>query len=163
MHPPQSLDYERLTHRALRQVIRMALETAVEGMPEGHRFYITFQTRAPGVKMPKELIAQYPDEMTVVLKQHYWELVPAPLEFKVTLSFNEKKTRLAIPYEAVTRFYDPLVSFGLHFPPDSIRPSVVSLSDPSSSEPDDPDGGADAAPQTEAQVLSLDAFRDRLS
>lgn len=146
-----------MTQRALREVVRMALEVAAEpeGMPEGHRFYITFATRAPGVRMPKELIARYPEEMTVVLKQHYWDLDLAPYEFRVTLSFNEKKTRLAIPFEAVTRFFDPSVSFGLHFPPESTRPSVVA---PEPDETTDPEPTSDPG---SAQVLSLDAFRDR--
>ena len=47
--PDQALDYGRLVERALRQVVRDALEVvATQGLPGRHHLYITFRTDHPG-------------------------------------------------------------------------------------------------------------------
>src|SRR5690606_1230179 len=65
--PVDEMHYEQLAQDALRGVIRLALERAAEpeGIPGAHHFYITFKTRGAGVSVPPDVLAQYPDEMTV--------------------------------------------------------------------------------------------------
>ena len=56
--------YDLLTQQALRGVVRNVLtETAKKGLPGDHHFYISFDTRADGVRLSDRLRAQYPDEM----------------------------------------------------------------------------------------------------
>ncbi|VTO14642.1 Uncharacterized protein conserved in bacteria [Brevundimonas vancanneytii] len=72
--PVDEMHYEQLAQDALRGVIRLALERAAEpeGIPGAHHFYITFKTRGAGVSVPPDVLAKYPDEMTVVLQHQYW-------------------------------------------------------------------------------------------
>ncbi len=67
--PRDLIGYDALQQEALRGVVRAALkQAAAKGkLPGEHHFYITFKTAAPGVTLPKELLAQYPDEMMIVL------------------------------------------------------------------------------------------------
>ncbi len=116
--PPKDLmGYEALHEGALRGVIRAALERAAgpRGLPGEHHFYISFRTRAPEVAIPDDLVEKYPDEMTIVLQNQFWDLKPAEHAFSVTLQFGGKPKVLTIPYASVTRFYDPSVQYMLQF------------------------------------------------
>jgi uncharacterized protein len=110
------LRYDKMVERALRGVVREAISSAVAGgLPGAHHFYITFKTGAPGVDIAEQLRAKYPDEMTIVIEHQFWELTVTPDAFAVTLSFNNRPERLAIPFAAITAFADPSVKFGLQF------------------------------------------------
>jgi hypothetical protein len=108
--------YDLLTQDALRSVIRTVLtDAAVKGLPGEHHFFITFDTRADGVRMSTRLKASYPDEMTIVLQHQFWDLTVGDDDFDVGLAFNGIPERLHIPLKAVKAFMDPSVQFGLQF------------------------------------------------
>lgn len=108
--------YDQFVEDALRSVVRRTLEVVAEnGLPGNHHLYITFNTQQPGVDIPSYLVAQYPDEMTIVMQHQFWGLEVNEHRFAVTLSFNKVHERLVIPFEAVTAFADPSVNFGLQF------------------------------------------------
>ena len=108
--------YDLLTQEALRGVIRTVLaDAAVKGLPGDHHFFITFDTRAEGVRISPRLKASYPDEMTVVLQHQFWDLAVGEEDFEVGLAFNGIPERLHIPLNAVKAFFDPSVRFGLQF------------------------------------------------
>ncbi|MEO7689222.1 MAG: ClpXP protease specificity-enhancing factor SspB, partial [Sphingomonas sp.] len=85
------------------------------GLPGDHHFYITFKTQAPGVNIPQRLIERFPDEMTIVMQNRYWDLLVDDTGFSIGLSFNQVPSKLVIPYAAVTGFHDPSVNFELRF------------------------------------------------
>ena len=108
------LRYDKWIEDALRGVIRRVLvQTAVEGLPGDHYFYITFRTKTDGVTLPGNLLAVHPDEMTIVLQHQFDDLVVDEDAFQVTLYFKGKGERLRVPLNAVTAFADPSVNFGL--------------------------------------------------
>ncbi len=108
--------YDLLTQQALRGVVRNVLaDTAKKGLPGDHHFYISFDTRAAGVRLSDRLRAQYPDEMTIILQHQFWDLKVGDEEFEVGLSFGGIPEKLAVPYEAINGFFDPSVQFGLQF------------------------------------------------
>ena len=108
--------YDLLTQDALRGVIRTVLtDVAVKGLPGEHHFFITFDTRADGVRMSARLKASYPGEMTIVLQHQFWDLAVGEDDFDVGLAFNGIPERLHIPFKAVRAFMDPSVQFGLQF------------------------------------------------
>src|ERR1700680_114658 len=109
-------DYPQMVEAALRGVIREALACAArEGLPGDHHFYVSFRTRSPGVAIPEYLLANYPDEMTIVLQHQFRALEVGDDGFSVNLSFQNRSERLKIPFAAVTTFADPSVNFGLQF------------------------------------------------
>jgi hypothetical protein len=108
--------YDLLTQDALRGVIRTVLtDAAVKGLPGDHHFFITFDTRADGVRMSTRLRASYPEDMTIVLQHQFWDLTVGEDDFDVGLAFNGIPERLHIPLKAVKAFFDPSVQFGLQF------------------------------------------------
>lgn len=110
------MDYQSLVESAMRGVVRDALKRVVaDGLPGDHHLYVTFRTQAPGVHIANRLVAQYPDEMTIVLQYQFWGLEVDDESFEITLSFSGKNERLHIPFDAVTGFADPSVNFGLQF------------------------------------------------
>ena len=112
------LRYDLMVEAALRSVVKRAIETVTEeGLPGDHHFYITFQTEAPGVNIPKYLVDQYPEEMTIVLQYQFYGLKVDNKQMEVTLSFNNVPERLVIPLDAITVFADPSVNFALQFQP----------------------------------------------
>ncbi len=108
--------YDVLAQAALRGVVRTVLaDVAKKGLPGEHHFKITFNTTAPGVRLSDRMRAQYPEAMTVILQHQFWDLHVDDTAFEVGLSFGGVPERLAVPFEAVTAFYDPAVQFGFQF------------------------------------------------
>jgi hypothetical protein len=110
------LRYDLFVERALRQVVRETLDqVAHHGLPGAHHLYITFKSKFPGVAMPDWLHEAYPEEMTIVLQYQFWDLLVEDDRFAVTLSFNDARERLIVPFAAITAFADPSVNFALPF------------------------------------------------
>ena len=108
--------YDVLAQAALRGVVRTVLaDVAKKGLPGEHHFKITFSTVAPGVRLSDRMRAQYPETMTIILQHQFWDLHVDDAAFEVGLSFGGVPERLAVPFDAVTAFYDPAVQFGFQF------------------------------------------------
>jgi hypothetical protein len=155
--------YDKMVERALRGVVRDALKRAArEGLRGGHHFYLGFVTQMPGVEIPDQLRAKYPDEMTIVLQNQFWDLEVGEEAVSVTLSFQQQLERLTVPFAAIRSFADPSVNFALEFAGPPAPPSAVgSLPAPTP--------GAKASPKPEeppqekpaGEVVALDKFRKR--
>ena len=149
--PKDLIGYEGLQQEALRAVVRGALNRAAtpRGLPGDHHFYLSFRTDFPGVVIPEELVARYPEEMTIVLQNQFWDLSPGETAFSVTLQFSGQPKSLNIPYVAMTRFFDPSVQYLLQFTPGAPpRRAVAPQAAPAPAE----DG---------PKVVSLDQFRKK--
>jgi uncharacterized protein len=115
--PDSLIPYDEIVQEALRAVVGRVLgQIQHEGMlPGDHHFYVTFKTQAPGVSIPAHLIARFPDEMTIVLQNKFWDLKVHDEAFEVGLSFNAVPATLYIPFSSITGFVDPAVNFALQF------------------------------------------------
>lgn len=115
--PDSLIPYDEIVQEALRAVVGRVLGEVERngGLPGDHHFYITFKTGAAGVDIPQHLTERFPDEMTIVIQNRYWDLKVRPDGFEVGLSFNQVPARLVIPFFAVTGFVDPAVNFALQF------------------------------------------------
>jgi hypothetical protein len=113
---PDHIRYDLLTQQALRGVVRSVLaEAAKKGLPGEHHFYISFDTRAEGVRLSERLRGQYPEQMTIILQHQFWDLSVSDTGFEVGLSFGGIPEKLGVPFGAVKGFFDPSVQFGLQF------------------------------------------------
>jgi hypothetical protein len=157
--PRDLIGYDALQQEALRGVVRAALKlAAAKGLPGDHHFFITFRTAAPGVTLPAELLARYPDEMSIILQNEYWDLAPGETFFSVTLKFGGQPKSLSIPYAAITHFRDPGVEYHLRFTVPDIAPEPVPAPTPIVAPPE-----ADAAERSgdTPNIVSLDQFRKK--
>jgi len=154
--------YDILAQEALRGVVRKVLaEVAKTGLPGEHHFFISFVTRAPGVRLSQRLLEQYDKEMTIVLQNQFWDLKVTETGFEVGLSFDGHPETLVIPFSAIKGFFDPSVQFGLQFDPatapvvaegDEVAPvAAVPVAAPVTAVPE----------PTGEKVVSLDSFRKK--
>ena len=170
--------YDILAQAALRGVVRTVLaDAAKKGLPGEHHFKITFATVAPGVRLSERMRGQYPEAMTIVLQHQFWDLAVDDDGFEVGLSFGGIPERLAVPFDAVTAFFDPAVQFGFQFetldkqaagepsttaeaPTPPPRPATIEKTDvlpvravPAEPAPEEKSGGG--------EVVRLDRFRKK--
>jgi uncharacterized protein len=164
--------YDVLARDALRGVLRRVLIDAAEhGLPGEHHFFITFVSTADGVKLSPRLLAQYPEEMTVILQHQFWDLVVTEDRFEVGLSFNGIPERLVVPFNAIKSFYDPSVQFGLQFEtetaietPAAGATSAATAASALAAPPAPPAPASEEEPPKSgegAEVVRLDRFRKK--
>ena len=164
--------YDVLARDALRGVLRRVLIDAAEhGLPGEHHFFITFVSTADGVKLSPRLLAQYPEEMTVILQHQFWDLVVTEDRFGVGLSFNGIPERLVVPFNAIKSFYDPSVQFGLQFEtetavetPAAGASSAATAASALAAPPAPPAPASEEEPPKSgegAEVVRLDRFRKK--
>jgi uncharacterized protein len=168
--------YDVLARDALRGVLRRVLTDAAEhGLPGEHHFFITFLSTADGVKLSPRLLAQYPEEMTIILQHQFWDLVVTEDRFEVGLSFGGIPERLVVPFAAIKSFLDPSVQFGLQFEPSDAAAETASANLPAgplasalpvpapatAAESKDENKDEPAKPGEGAEVVRLDRFRKK--
>src|SRR6478672_8584982 len=154
--------YDVLARDALRGVLRRVLTDAAEhGLPGEHHFYITFLSRADGVKLSPRLLAQYPEEMTIILQHQFWDLVVMEDRFEVGLSFGGIPERLVVPFSAIKSFLDPSVQFGLQFEPSTAKLPAASPLPAPAPEPAAESNHEPPKPGEGAEVVRLDRFRKK--
>lgn len=145
--------YDVLTREALRGVVRKVMSEVVRtGLPGEHHFFISFFTRAPGVRLSERLLSQYDTEMTIVLQNQYWDLKVNETGFEVGLSFDGQPETLGVPFSAIKGFFDPSVQFGLQF--------EVERHDDGGAGPEARDG-VEGGETPGEKVVSLDSFRKK--
>lgn len=116
MTPVDHIRYDLLAQEALRGVVRRVLtDVARDGLPGDHHFYLSFDTRAPGVRLSQRMREQYPEDMTIVLQHQFWDMTVTEHALEVGLSFGGVPEKLLIPFSAMKGFFDPSVKFGLQF------------------------------------------------
>ncbi|HEV7879008.1 SspB family protein [Bradyrhizobium sp.] len=165
--------YDVLARDALRGVLRQVLTDAAEhGLPGEHHFFITFVSTAEGVKLSPRLLAQYPEEMTVILQHQFWDLVVTEDRFEVGLSFGGIPERLVVPFNSIKSFFDPSVQFGLQFDPSETATEAPAANLPAAAAPSaltaalppvamSENHDQPAKPGEGAEVVRLDRFRKK--
>lgn len=160
--PDSLIPYDEIVQEALRAVVGRVLgqvEAWGGSLPGAHHFYITFKTGAPGVSIPQHLKERFPDEMTIVLQNKFWDLKVDAEGFSVGLSFNQIASKLDIPFAAITAFVDPAVDFGLQFQAVGADDAPEPHDD---AENDSPDGDAPAATADDrSNVVTVDFGRKK--
>ncbi len=168
---PGEIDYGQMMQRAMRGLMAEALGIFAESGPPGaHHFYITFDTRHPGVDIPDWLRDRYPKEITIVLQHEFRDLAVMTDRFTVTLSFSDRPATMVIPLDAVKTFVDPSVEFGLRFDPigeeEEDEAGADEIGDEGESAPaaldlslSDSPAAPSAPTDHPGEVVSLDAFR----
>ncbi len=143
------INYNQLMQRAFKTLVKDLLADIGEnGLPGEHHYYITFDTRHPGVDIAPWMKEKYPDGMTVVIQEWFENLAVMEDRFTVTLNFGDVPEPMVIPFDALRAFVDPSVEFGLKFDP-------VPVTDT----PPEPAPEPEPEPKGNAEVVSLDSFR----
>lgn len=168
-----AINYDQWIVQSLLGVVQRALKLVeTNGLPGKHHFFITFQTDAEGVSMPKSLKAQHPKEMTIVFQNQYDNLQVGADGFEVTLRFGGRPAHLCIPFAAITFFTDPSVNFGLQFKDGAVSSAAAdAVEDQLDQKGEGPEKQQEKqqekhqekplASEPMGEVIALDAFRKR--
>jgi hypothetical protein len=92
-------------------------DVARRGLRGRHYYEITFRTSFDGVIVPDAQRAKYPEDMTFVLQHQFERLNVTADRFSVDLWFKGIKSRVTVPFNAVTYFVDPSVNNRREFDP----------------------------------------------
>ena len=108
------IDYSKILQDNMLNVLRdVLINIEKNGLREGHHLFITFITNNKKVIMPSWLKDKFPNEMTIVIQYEYWNFKVFKNYFEITLSFNNIKSNLIIPFKFVISFADPYANFEL--------------------------------------------------
>ncbi len=153
--PDSLIPYDEIVQEALRAVVgRVLREVERDGLPGEHHFYITFKTGAAGVEIPSHLSERFPDEMTIVVQNKFWDLTVGDDSFSIGLSFNQIPANLHVPYAAITAFVDPSVDFGLQFHVESDATEPAPHEDAENDHPEPTSDGVDG--EDGSNVVTVD-------
>ena len=153
----KSIDYDRIVEDTLRLVVKKSLELVnEEGLPGEHHFYISFDAKHKGVKVPSELKVSEDNEIKIILQHQFWDLTIDDHKFSVILSFNGKKKSVSIPFNSITSFSDPSVGFSLQFKKDFLNENTIKEKEISSNKISEKKNQ-----KFKAEIFSLDAFRSK--
>ena len=155
--PESLIPYDEIVQEALRDVVGRVLGEVERsgGLPGEHHFYITFDTRLPGVSIPKHLADRFPEDMTIVIQHRFWDLKVEGDGFSVGLSFGGVPSTLRVPFAAVTDFVDPAVDFSLKFQANAAEPAHEAHEEAENDEP------AAAEADDGSNVVSVDFTRKK--
>ena len=108
------INYSQILKKNMLNVFRDVLKNIeVNDLQEGHHLYIAFRTDVKKVVIPDWLKAKHPKEMTIIIQYEYWNFKVKNDSFNIGLSFNDIKTNVTVPFDAVISFADPYENFGL--------------------------------------------------
>ncbi len=155
------IGYDALTQAAMRGVVRDVLKTTQEnGAPLGdHHFYVTFLTKAPGVKIASHLVDNFPNDMTIVIQHQYWDLEVQDTHFEIILKFSGVPQHLHIPFSAISRFVDPSVNFGITLDQAAAGADTGIIAPAKQIEAEETPAEKIDEAETPNTVVNLDAFR----
>lgn len=146
------INYDALIKDSLKYVVHKALvHVAEKGLYGEQHFYITFKTDFKGVGIPDYLLNEYPDELTIVLENQFWNLKVFETYFSVSLNFNGRIENIEVPFDSILEFSDPSEEFVLQFDVDEDF-----IEDSAQDEP-----AGDDLEESETNVVSLDLFRKK--
>jgi len=166
-----SIDYRGFMEAAMQNAARQAIARVLrlieaEGLPHGHALYLKFRTRCPGVRLPDWLLAEHPEELSIVLEHQFRQLGVSDDAFAVTLYFGGREARVEVPFTALLSFADPPAEFGIVLHPSAAEaPSADNAANPSagSKAPSRQEGGkAPNGQEGGGKVVSLEEFRRRV-
>ena len=108
------INYSKILKNNMINVFKDVLKVIEKnGFKEGHHLYITFKTDDEDVIIPNWLKNKFPNEMTIIMQYEYWNFKITKDYFNITLSFDDIKSDLIIPFNSVISFADPYANFGL--------------------------------------------------
>lgn len=149
------IHYELMIDTAMRSVVAEVLQAvAVNGMPDNHSFYISFDTHAQGVQLSDKLKKRYPEEITIVLQYQFENLTVEKERFRVSLHFDGEAEVVIVPFIALTAFADPHAKFALEFtmsPTLHVEPHRESV----------PHSKHGVTTTSDNNVIALDHFRNK--
>jgi len=150
------IDYNTLIRAAHLNVVKDAIQIVSDtGPAEFFNINITYDLMHPDSVSEEWLWKKYPEKITIILNNQYENLHVEDTGFRVTLHFGGSPVALFVPFDSILSYVDMVTRV------------MFSFEDPHANEPvDNPFESVDTpdiklVPDAGAEVISLDAFRDK--
>ncbi len=111
----QTYDYDNWINKAFIEVAKKALATIQANDNLKVNIYISFFTNHFKTKISKDVLANYPEQITIVLENDFHNLQVQEDGFIVNLSFNGIREDIFVPFTALISFYDTINNISLEF------------------------------------------------
>lgn len=110
------VDYGQLIEKAIRSIVREALK-GIKKNEKNKKYCFMFEvnTRHKGVKLPKNILSQYKDTITLIMQYQFSDLNIFDEYFSVNLSFGGVISNVVIPFDAILTFSDKENDFEIKF------------------------------------------------
>ncbi|MGV3279025.1 ClpXP protease specificity-enhancing factor SspB [Rickettsiales bacterium LUAb2] len=119
--------YNEWINLALLDVIKKTIKTlSKQGLYQEIHFYITFNTNDKLVVMPDYLKSKYPETMTIVLQNQFYDIQIDNRGFSVVLSFNGKTEKLYLSWSSIIQVLDPVSPISLQIDQNFINKEATS-------------------------------------
>lgn len=119
--------YDSWMQDVLRSIVayKLAEMSQVANEQKQESVYITFKTKHPGVIIPESILREYPDNMTIVLENNYWDLAAGIRHFEIGISLQGMPVKITVPYLSLMSFVDTKSApiFSISF--DMVLPSQI--------------------------------------
>jgi hypothetical protein len=113
------IDYQGIikeeNRKAMLAVIKSAMVILKKSQPNKSptNILIKFMSRYPGVVIPEDILARFPQTVTITLEHQFWGLAITDDQFSVTLEFPSGKDRIVVPFKAILGFQDQSANVGI--------------------------------------------------
>ena len=100
--------YDSWMQDLLRSIVAYKLSeiSQVPSDKKQESIYLTFKTKYPNVVLPENILRDYPESMTIVLDNNYWDLIVGVRQFEIGISIQGTPIKIVIPYLALMSFVD---------------------------------------------------------
>lgn len=123
-----------------------------------HSIWLRFHTNFEGAVLSEALVKQYPVEMQIVLQHQFDDLVTNKDTFEVVLFFSGVRTKLTVPYEAISELMMPTVGLRVqnlrYLGMPSVIPSDATLEEPEKDTKSSKPAKKDSQPKTKLRKPS---------
>lgn len=109
------LDYNALIDKAMRYIVKLALQKVQKITDDNLCFLFTINTKNSGVVLPDYIKKAYPEEITLILQHQFSNLTVKNNNFSVDLSFSGKVEHVVIPFSSLISFTDKIAGINLSF------------------------------------------------
>lgn len=110
------VDYNRLIEKAMRGVIKSALEEIKKSnYKKKYCFMFEVDTQFDGVVLQKDVLSQYPKSITLIIQYQFSNLIIFDDYFSVDLSFGGVVSNVKIPFDSILAFSDKENGFEIRF------------------------------------------------
>lgn len=110
-----NVDYNALIDKAMRYIVKLALQKVQKIKDENLCFLFTINTQNSGVVLPDYIKKAYPREITLILQHQFSNLTVKNSSFSVDLSFSGRIEHIIVPFSSLITFSDKVAGIELNF------------------------------------------------
>lgn len=114
------MQYNIVLNKYLYNFIKEVIgDVAANGLEGDQHLLITFSTVHSGVVVSQKLRESFPEELTIIIDNEYYNLYVNNNGFSVQLVFDESgEEEIFVPYSSIIAFEDPSCDFSIDLEPD---------------------------------------------